>query len=485
MVNFDITPVTSSIIMVIGVGGGGSNAVNHMYRMGITDVSFMVCNTDRQALERSPIPAKIRLGETLTGGLGAGNKPERGRQAALESIEEIKAELVDKNIKMVFVTAGMGGGTGTGAAPVIAKAAKEMGILTVAIVTIPFKTEGPKRIEQAIAGIEEISHNVDSLLVINNANIREIYGDLTLPDAFGKADDILATAAKGIAEIITNEFTVNVDFEDVSTVMRDSGIALMASARGAGETRALDVVQRAMSSPLLNHNDIAGARNILLNITWGNKAATMDETYEIQQFVQNKASGGNGADIIWGAGADDTLEDDLRVTIIATGFGVESIPALKEYYKGVIPNAAKPIIEPIKPVSLRQVVHFDEPEQTVSKPKRVIEGDDDFTVVDRNDFTETTSTVELEIQQQQQTVLQAVSVQVPLPAVDQVVEDAQSIFTLTDDELDDIPAWKRRQIRLESRPYSGSTKVVRENLSSEVSSSDQSQTSNSFKLFDE
>lgn len=326
-IDFDIQPITSSIIMVVGVGGGGGNAVNHMYKMGINDVSFMLCNTDRQVLDRSPIPSKIRLGEALTEGLGAGNKPERGRAAAEESIEEIISEFKDKNIKMVFITAGMGGGTGTGAAPIIAKAAKELGILTVAIVTIPFKTEGNKRIDQALRGIDEIRHQVDSLLVINNENINEIHGELTLSEAFGKADDILATAARSIADIITYENKINVDFADVQTVMKDSGVALMGSAQGGGTDRALKVTEDALSSPLLNHNDISGAKNILLNITSGNKEVTLSETYQITKYIQEKA--GNNADLIWGAGRNDALGDDICVTVIATGFDASSIPQLE------------------------------------------------------------------------------------------------------------------------------------------------------------
>lgn len=341
MVKFDITPVSSSIIMVVGVGGGGSNAVNHMFKLGIADVSFMVCNTDRQALDRSPIPNKIRLGETLTEGLGAGNKPERGRAAAEESVEEVKEAFRENNIKMVFVTAGMGGGTGTGAAPVIAKAAKEMGILTVAIVTIPFKTEGRRRILQALEGIDEIRHNVDSLLVINNENIHEIYGELTLSDAFGKADDILATAAKSIAEIITRPNNVNVDFADVQTVMKDSGIALMGSARGSGENRALEVAEAAMSSPLLNHRSISGARNVLLNITSGNKEVTLTETYKITQFVQERTGNDNETDLIWGAGLDETLGDDIQITVIATGFDLDGLPTVRDRYSDVVDKGKK------------------------------------------------------------------------------------------------------------------------------------------------
>ena len=315
IIDFEIPKLSPSIIMVTGVGGGGSNAVNHMFEMEIADVSFMVCNTDPQALRNSPVPVKVRLGQN---GLGAGNNPEKGRQAALESLDEIVEIYKREGTKMVFITAGMGGGTGTGAAPVIAKAARELGILTVAIVTIPFKTEGPKRMKQAYQGIDELRECVDSLLLINNENIQEIFGKLTLTEAFHKADDILATAAKGIAEVITRENTVNVDFADVQTVMTNSGVALMGSGRASGEDRAMAVANMALESPLLNHNDIAGAKNILINITSGEEEITLEETYMITEYIQERA--GNNADIIWGAGKDDSLGSDIEVTIIATGF---------------------------------------------------------------------------------------------------------------------------------------------------------------------
>lgn len=356
--------------MVVGVGGGGGNAVNHMFRLGITDVSFMICNTDRQALDRSPITNKIRLGENLTEGLGAGNKPERGRAAAIESIEEIKEKLIENNIRMVFITAGMGGGTGTGAAPVIAQAAKDLGILTVAIVTIPFKTEGRRRILQAIDGIEEIRHNVDSLLVVNNENIHEIYGELGLSEAFGKADDILATAAKSIAEIITSHHQINVDFADVQTVMRDSGIALMGSAVGGGENRAMEVAQLAMSSPLLNHRDISGAQNVLLNITSGTSEVKLSETYNIIQYIQERAGNDNATDLIWGAGIDESLGENIRITVIATGFDVDSIPAIRERYAEVVrdPKAVPPTL--IQEVNHRETISLVDLEGDNGSPKK-------------------------------------------------------------------------------------------------------------------
>ncbi|MGQ1910937.1 cell division protein FtsZ [Marinifilum sp. RC60d5] len=317
LMDFSLTENEASIIKVIGVGGGGGNAVNYMYQKGIKDVDFVICNTDAQALENSQIPVKIQLGESLTEGRGAGNKPERGAQSAIENLEDVNAVLAD-NTKMVFITAGMGGGTGTGAAPVIAKAAKEAGILTVGIVTIPFRFEGRIRLDQAFEGINKLKENVDSLLVINNEKLSEIYGDLKLSTAFSKADDVLATAAKGIAEIITLHGYINVDFEDVKTVMTDSGVAVMGSASAEGEDRAVTAIREALTSPLLNSNDVRGARNILLNISSGNEEVTMDEVGQITDYVQEAV--GDSASIIWGTGQDAELGDKVCVTIIATGF---------------------------------------------------------------------------------------------------------------------------------------------------------------------
>lgn len=315
----------NSIIKVIGVGGGGGNAVNHMYQQGIKDVSFIICNTDAQALEKSPVPNKIQLGSTLTEGRGAGNKPEQGREAAIESLDEVKA-MLSSNTKMVFITCGMGGGTGTGAAPIIAKAARDLDILTVGIVTIPFRFEGSRRINQALEGIGQLKEHVDSLLVINNEKLREIYGDLKLTEAFSRADNVLTTAAKGIAEIITVHGYINVDFADVYTVMSGSGVSIMGAATAQGENRAITAIQEALTSPLLNNNDITGARNILLNITSGTNEVTMDEIGQITDFVQNAA--GSNADIIWGNGNDQSLGEELSVTIIATGFGTNNIHEL-------------------------------------------------------------------------------------------------------------------------------------------------------------
>jgi cell division protein FtsZ len=314
---FDIPKMEKSIIKVLGVGGGGSNAVSYMFKQGINGVDFAICNTDNQAMEGSLVPVKIRLGPELTGGRGAGSRPQMGKQACIESIDEIRNFICD-GTKMLFVTAGMGGGTGTGAAPIIAKAAREADILTVGIVTLPFTFEGSRRKRQALEGLEEMKNNVDALIVISNDKLRELHGDLKLSDAFSKADNILTTAARGIAEIITMEGYVNVDFEDVNTVMRESGVAIMGTASYEGENRAKKAVQAALNSPLLEDNDIRGAQHILLNISSGRVEVTMDEVFEITEYVQAEA--GFGTDLIWGNCIDESLGEKLSVTIIATGF---------------------------------------------------------------------------------------------------------------------------------------------------------------------
>jgi cell division protein FtsZ len=317
MMQFELPQEENSIIKVIGVGGGGSNAVNHMYRLGIKGVDFIICNTDKQALDKSPVPYKIQLGAQSTKGLGAGSIPDVGRDAALESIDEIKGFLTP-NTQMVFITAGLGGGTGTGAAPVIASVAKELGILTVGIVTIPFTFEGKKRRAQAEAGLEEMKKYVDTLLVIGNDKLREIYGNLKMSEAFEHADDVLTGAAKSIAEIISLHMHINVDFNDVKTVMKDSGVAIMGSAVASGEKRAIKAVEQALNSPLLNDNDISGARHVLLNIMSGTDDIDMDEFGEITDFIQEAAGG--TAELITGYGTDASLGDNVSVTIIATGF---------------------------------------------------------------------------------------------------------------------------------------------------------------------
>ncbi|MGB0402941.1 MAG: cell division protein FtsZ [Salibacteraceae bacterium] len=317
-IKFDLPKDQLSIIKVIGVGGGGSNAVNHMYEQGIKDVDFMVCNTDQQALDQSSVPSKIQLGATLTSGLGAGARSEVGENAAIESIDEIK-QILGQNTKMVFITAGMGGGTGTGAAPIIAKTAKDLGILTVGIVTMPFSFEGKKRRKRAEDGMQSLRDNVDTLLVINNDKLRELYGNLTLDNAFEEADNVLTTAAKGIAEAITYKGKINVDFNDVKTVMSNSGVAILGSAKAVGENRALLAIEDAVNSPLLNDNEINGAAHILLNITYGSNNILMDEISEITDFIEDKAH--DEAEVIWGHGLDDRLQpDEISITIVATGF---------------------------------------------------------------------------------------------------------------------------------------------------------------------
>jgi cell division protein FtsZ len=349
--DFDLPKDNNSIIKVIGVGGGGGNAVNHMYKMGIKGVDFLVCNTDAQALEVSPVPNKIQLGPSLTEGRGAGSLPEVGKNAAVENIEELR-EYLSNGAKMVFVTAGMGGGTGTGAAPVIAQLAKELGILTVGIVTVPFNFEGRKRRIQASEGLEDMRQNVDTLLVINNERLREIESNLSISQAFAQADDIVATAARGISEVIELTGAINVDFNDVSTVMRDSGVAIMGSAWAEGENRALKAVEQSLESPLLNDNDISGAEYVLLNVTYGTDEVTMDEISEITDYIQDAA--GSTADVIFGHGKDEDLGDKLSVTVIATGFttspltGFEQAPkknvvALTEEKKAEI---TKPLTSP-------------------------------------------------------------------------------------------------------------------------------------------
>jgi cell division protein FtsZ len=316
--NFDFPQDESPIIKVIGVGGGGSNAVNHMYSQGIIGVDFAITNTDHQAMELSPVPTKIQLGPNLTEGRGAGSKPNVGALACEESIEDVRKYL-NNNCRMLFVTAGMGGGTGTGAAPIIAKTAREMGILTVGIVTLPFTFEGRRRATNGMEGLNELKENVDTLIIVSNDKLRQIHGNLNLSEAFAKADNILTTAARGIAEIITVAGYVNVDFEDVNTVMRESGVAIMGTATAEGDDRARQAVDQALHSPLLEDNDIRGARHILLNITSGTKEVTMDEIFEITEFVQEEA--GYGTDLIWGNCFDESLGDGLSVTVIATGFG--------------------------------------------------------------------------------------------------------------------------------------------------------------------
>lgn len=319
---FDFQSGTPSIIKVIGVGGGGGNAVNHMYREGIHDVTFVVCNTDNQALDESPVPIKLQLGHE---GLGAGNRPERARDAANESLEDIK-QMLNDGCKMAFITAGMGGGTGTGAAPIIAKTAKDMGILTVGIVTIPFLFEGNRKIDQALDGVEEMSKHVDALLVINNERLRDVYSDLSVMNAFGKADDTLSVAAKSIAEIITIRGKINLDFNDVKTVLKDGGVAIMSTGYGEGEGRVTQAITDALHSPLLNNNDIFNSKKVLFNISYSmNSDLMMEEMNEVHEFMSRF---GKDVETKWGLYIDDSLGEKVKFTILATGFGIKDVPGM-------------------------------------------------------------------------------------------------------------------------------------------------------------
>jgi len=333
-ISFDLPKNQSNVIKVIGVGGGGSNAINHMFKQGIKGVDFIVCNTDSQALQNSPVPNKIQLGVSLTEGLGAGANPDVGHQSAIESIGDIE-KMLDTNTKMVFITAGMGGGTGTGAAPVIAQLAKERGILTVGIVTKPFQFEGKVRYEQALLGVEKLRKQVDSLIVINNNKLREVYGNLGFKAGFSKADEVLATASRGIAEVITHHYTQNIDLKDAKTVLSNSGSAIMGSSTATGDNRAKDAIISALDSPLLDDNKISGAKNVLLLIVSGSSEITIDEIGEINDHIQSEA--GHGANIIMGVGEDETLGEAIAVTIIATGFNVEQ-------QNGIVNTEAKKII---------------------------------------------------------------------------------------------------------------------------------------------
>ena len=327
ILDFNLPTDSPNIIKVIGVGGGGGNAVSHMYKEGIHDVTFVLCNTDNQALKRSDVPVKITLGREVTQGLGAGNKPEKAMVAAQESLDELRKMLSD-NTKMVFITAGMGGGTGTGAAPVIAGIAKSMGILTVGIVTIPFEFEGRRKIIQALNGVEEINKNVDALLVINNERLREIYADLTVTNAFGKADDTLTVAAKSIAEIITLPGIINLDFADVNTTMKDGGVALMSNGFGSGENRVRQAIEDALNSPLLNNNDIFDAKKILFNVYFSEEAELlMEEMNDVHDFMSRF---GKDIEVIWGTAIDNSLGDQVKMTILATGFGMGDIPEIAD-----------------------------------------------------------------------------------------------------------------------------------------------------------
>lgn len=397
-ISFDLPKNQSNVIKVIGVGGGGSNAINHMFKQGIKGVDFVVCNTDSQALQNSPVPNKIQLGVNLTEGLGAGANPEVGQQSALESMEDID-KLLDSNTKMIFITAGMGGGTGTGAAPVIAQMAKEKDILTVGIVTIPFQFEGKVRSEQAMSGVERLRKQVDSLIVINNNKLREVYGNLGFKAGFSKADEVLATASRGIAEVITHHYTQNIDLKDAKTVLSNSGTAIMGSAVAEGENRAKEAIVSALDSPLLNDNKITGAKNVLLLIVSGSTEITIDEIGEINDHIQAEA--GYNANIIMGVGEDDSLGDSIAVTIIATGFNVEQqkeivnaepkkiIHSLEENQTNTIDLSQK-IVAPILDVAIEK-----ETPKASTEDKIVFELIDEMEVVEPKMVSELIPTTDL------------------------------------------------------------------------------------------
>lgn len=368
---FDIPQKEKSIIKVLGVGGGGGNALAYMYEQGIQGVDFAICNTDNQALESNAVITKIRLGPELTDGRGAGANPEKGKLACIESIDEVRKFLAD-DTKMLFITAGMGGGTGTGAAPIIAKAAKDLGVLTVAIVTLPFKFEGLKRKRQALEGLEQLKKNVDSILVISNEKLKEIYGNLSVTDAFSQADNILTTAAKGIAEIITVAGKINVDFEDVNTVMRDSGVAIMGNAVVGGEDRARNAINTALNSPLLEDNEIRGAQHILLNISSSSdNEVTMDEITEITDYVQEEA--GYGTDLFWGHCIDENLGEKLSITLIATGFDKGAETVIKKRKEEVI----KVSLNEAPKINFADHERYQLAEEEVTAEKQVIDFNED------------------------------------------------------------------------------------------------------------
>ncbi len=448
---FNLPKQEGHIIKVIGVGGGGSNAVTHMFNQKIVGVNFAICNTDSQAMELSEVPNKIQLGPDLTEGMGAGSIPDVGRKACLESIEDVKSFL-GKNTKMVFITAGMGGGTGTGAAPVIAKTTKEMGVLTVGIVTLPFTFEGRRRHKQAMEGLEEFKRNVDTIVVISNDKLRMLHGNLTLSNAFAEVDNILTVAAKGIAEIITKPGKVNVDFEDVNTTMKDSGIAIMGIGKAEGEDRARRAIEEAMKSPLLEDNDIKGAKHILLNITSGTKELTMDETFEITEYVQEEA--GFGTDLIWGTCYEEDLDEQICITLIATGFETKKERIMKAptekvtislddddkrkpdekiyetgYNNGEEANTVDLDIENFVKKHNKRIYSYDEP--YVKGPQ------------DRNREDEESRRLEMENKRKER--LRNINVKLSNPN--------------TINEMENVPAYLRRKVNLDNVPHSSEENI--------------------------
>ncbi len=482
---FDIPAHHKSIIKVIGVGGGGSNAVNHMYNQGIKGVEFIVCNTDLQALQSSPVPNKLQIGTNLTEGLGAGANPEVGRNAAIESKEEIR-DMLSENTKMVFITAGMGGGTGTGAAPVIARVAKDLDILTVGIVTHPFKFEGYKKGTIAEEGILELKENCDTVLVILNDKLREIYGNLPVTKAFGEADNILTTAAKGIAEIITVSGYVNVDFEDVRTVMKDSGAAVMGSSTISGEERALKAAQQAIASPLLNNTDILGAKKILLSITSGENAELqMDELSDITDYIQQEA--GEEAEVIFGHGVDPELEDSINVTVIATGFqSGNSEIKFKEKKKVIDLESSKQIRlfdeELMKEKKIddngteeeqttekeKTGYHFEKPDKEIhpeEKPEKI------FFRLEENETSSREMADNTAEMDHEKSILENKR-NILLKQAKERSEKLSKVknYSISDDEYKerwDVPAYLRKKVKLEDIPHSSEHEISRYNLNDE------------------
>lgn len=476
--------LSKSIIKVIGIGGGGSNAVNYMYKKGIKDVEFVICNTDLQALESSAVPAKLQIGATLTEGLGAGANPEIGREAALESKEEIR-ELLSHNTKMLFITAGMGGGTGTGAAPVLAEIARELGILTVAIVTYPFIFEGRKKRDYAEEGIKSLKESCDTVLIISNDKLREIYGNLKMSEAFSQADNILKTAAKSIAEIITVEGDVNVDFEDVKTVMRNSGAAVMGSAKTEGENRAIRAAQEALNSPLLDNKDIHGSKKILLSVMSGDKAELqMDELSQITDYIQDKA--GNQAEMIFGFGTDPSLGASISVTIIATGFSesgrnvpetkVDNTPKVEEEEKKeeeVVDNRnfvfninTKSNFEDIKEKKVDEKVIFDLDDE--------IEEDEDF---EGNTFYNKKSDYDLKKEKLSQEADERIN---KLKKLSKNYENNNSESLK---EKIEVPAYLRRNVKLSDNSNNSSNGNAPENKLSQFNSNTNNQILGNNKFF--
>jgi cell division protein FtsZ len=511
----------SSIIKVIGVGGGGGNAVNHMYKQGITGVDFIICNTDAQALELSPIPNKVQLGASLTEGMGAGSIPEVGKNSAIENIDDIK-QMLGSNTKMLFITAGMGGGTGTGASPIIAKAARELDILTVGIITTPFAFEGKRRKMQAEEGLEELKKYVDSFLVISNDRLRQIFGNLTLGSAFSQADNILTTAAKGIAEIITLPGYINVDFKDVRTVMKDSGVSIMGSSAAEGENRALKAVEGALLSPLLKDNEIEGARYILLNISSGDKEVTMDEVTVITDFIQEEA--GLAADLIWGNCRDEALGDKLSVTIIATGFQTKDEREKEQNSKKIVSmllpeteTLVKPVnefINHVKPQAATEPYIKQKEEQKQTGLFDLFARSEEPAPVKHNLFTDDAVTDDTEPREEftfkiAESVMNFEPVKeekLPEPEPEPVVgvddhktdesieeqlrKSRERIMRLKDlslklrsgniQELENVPAYKRKEIALQETPPSDASQISRFSLLSDDEGNTEIRKNNSF-----